>query len=204
MATPTTLRDGSTALLRPLEPDDRALIGRIWQDMSDLSRRRRFLTPTREPNEEDLDYLTQVDHHRHEAMIALEEGTGRPLGVARYVRVPGDRESAEAAVVVIDDWHGRGLGTELMNALTERARANGIRRYVAYVSQDNDIVLGAIERAGGERVGPAEGDEIEFAFELPSEGLGDRLRAALKAAAGAPSEFLGMAFRRLPAWRRHG
>ena len=202
MATPTILRDGSTALLRPLEPDDKPLIAQIWLDMSELSRRRRFLAPTREPNAEDLEYLTSVDHNRHEAVIALEEETGRPLGVARYVRVPGDREAAEAAVVVIDDWHGRGLGTELMNALTERARANGIRRYVAYVSEDNEIVIGAIERAGAARIGPAEDDEIELEFELPSEGLGERLRAALRAAAGAPSEFLAMAFRRLPVWRR--
>jgi RimJ/RimL family protein N-acetyltransferase len=202
MAAPTPLRDGSAALLRPLERGDKPLVASIWRDLSDLSRRRRFLTPTRELTDEDLAYLTEVDHNRHEAVLAVDEESGRPLGVARYVRAPGEPESAEVAVVVIDEWHGRGLGTALLDALTERARENGIRRYIAYVSPDNEVVLEAIERAGAERVGTAEGDEVEFAFELPSEGVGERLRAALRAAAEAQLEFLAAVARRMVAWRR--
>lgn len=197
-----SLRDGSNAVIRPLEPDDEDVVKAIWADMSERSRRLRFLTPTREPSPEDLRYLTEVDHNRHEAVAAFDEDSGRPLGIARYVRVPGNREAAEVAVVVIDDWHGRGLGTALLDELTERARENGIRRYEMIVSEDNDVVLKALERAGAEPRGAAEQGEIEFSFELPGEGLGERLQDALRAAASAPADFLAAILRRASVWRR--
>jgi len=198
-----TLRDGSEILVRPIEGSDADLIRQVYDDMSELSRRRRFLAPTAELSEEDLAYLADVDHRRHEALIAIDPGSGRPLGVARYVRTPGNREQAEVAVVVIDDWHRRGLGTLLLDRLNERARENGIVRYSAVVSEDNDVVLRALERAGAQRTGSADG-EFEFVLELPAEGTGEGLRAALRAAAEAPVDFVGAVWSRLALWRRFG
>jgi RimJ/RimL family protein N-acetyltransferase len=197
------LRDGSAAVIRPIEPSDKPLVRTIYHELSDLSRRLRFLTPTPELSAEDLEYLTEVDHNRHEAMIALDPDRERAVGIASYVRVPGDRQAGEVAVVVVDDWHRRGLGTALLDRLTERARANGLTRYTAVVAPDNEIVLGALDRAGAERTGTSRDGEVELAIAVPSQGLGERLRAALRAAAGATQlEFVGQALRRLPGWRR--
>jgi hypothetical protein len=33
-------------------------------------------------------YLTEIDHHDHEAIAALDANTGEGIGVARYVRNP--------------------------------------------------------------------------------------------------------------------
>jgi RimJ/RimL family protein N-acetyltransferase len=172
-----------SALIRPIEPEDKPLVRSFYYELSDLSRRLRFLVPTTEISDDDLEYLTDVDHRRHEALIALDPERERAIGVARYVRVPDDREAAEVAVVVVDDWHNRGVGTALLDELTRRARENGIARYTALVSSDNEIVIGALERAGAKRTGTTGDGEIEFSLDLPSEGLGDRLRAALRGAA---------------------
>jgi GNAT superfamily N-acetyltransferase len=156
----------------------------FYDDLSERSRRLRYLVPTSELSDEDLEYLTDVDHRRHEAVIALDGD--RMVGVARYVRTPGQRESAEVAVVVADDRQNQGIGRALLDELTERARENGITRYTALVSRDNDVVLGAIDRAGAERTGTGERGEIEFTLELPPEGgLGERLSAALRGVAVA-------------------
>jgi RimJ/RimL family protein N-acetyltransferase len=192
------LNDGSTALIRAIEPSDAPLVKAIYDELSDLSRRLRFLVPTTELSDEDLEYLTDVDHRRHEAVIALDPERERAVGVARYVRSPDDREAAEVAVVVVDDWHRRGLGSALLDRLTRRARENGIARYTAVVSPDNDVVLGALERAGAERTGATQDGEVEFAIELPPEGLGERLRAALRSAAAMQLEFLAQLLRRVP------
>jgi RimJ/RimL family protein N-acetyltransferase len=192
------LRDGSTALIRQIGPADAPLVRAIYGELSDVSRRRRFLAPTDELSDEDVMYLTDVDHRRHEALIAIDPERDRAVGVARYVRAPGDRETGEVAVVVVDDWHRRGLGTALLDRLTERARENGLRRYTAVVSPDNDIVLGAMERNGAERTGTTAEGEVEFAFELPPDGIGDRLAGALRAAGSTHWEFLGQVLRLLP------
>lgn len=169
--------------IRQIQPDDKPLIRALYDELSDRSRRLRFLVPTSNLSEEDLAYLTEVDHKRHEAMVAIDDG--RLVGVARYVRAPRDRESAEVAVVVADDRQHEGIGTELLDRLTERARENGINRYTALVSEDNDIVLNALERAGAERTGTTDEGEVEFAIDVPAEGLGERLRGALRSIAAA-------------------
>jgi RimJ/RimL family protein N-acetyltransferase len=194
------LRDGSEVVIRPIEADDFDRLREVWSGMSAESRRRRFLSSsTAELTDADVQYLVDVDHRRHEAMLALD-GDGKAIGVARYVRTPGEPESAEVAVVVVDDWHRRGLGTALLDRLTERARENGIERYTAIVSEDNDVVLGALDRAGATRTGTSGEGEIEFVFELPSEGIGDRLAAALRAA--AQLDFLPTWVARFAVWRR--
>jgi RimJ/RimL family protein N-acetyltransferase len=202
-ATETILRDGSTVTIRPIEPDDGPRIREIWDAMSAESRRRRFLTPANEVSEEELRYLVDVDHKRHEALLALDDA-GRAVGVARFVRTPGDRTSAEVAVVVADDWHRRGLGTELLDLLTARARALEIERYTAIVSRDNEVVLNALDRAGAERVGFTDEGEVEFSIALPAEGIAGGPAATLRAAAEAPLEFLSAVGRRLALWRRLG
>ena len=198
-----SLRDGSEVTIRPIEPADAPRLLEIWAEMSALSRRRRFLasSPNGEVAEEDLSYLVDVDHRRHEALLALD-ADGHGIGVARYVRIPGDREAAELAVVVVDAWHRRGLATALLDRLTARARENGIRRYEAIVSEDNDIVLSGLERAGATRTGRTSEGEIELVFDVPAEGIGDRLEASLRAAAEAPLEFLSAGLDRVAAWRR--
>lgn len=167
--------------IRPIEPDDKPLVKAFYHELSDRSKRLRYLVPTNEISDEDLAYFTEVDHRRHEALVALDGD--QMVGVARYVRVPRDREAAEVAVVVADEWQNRGVGTALLDRLTERARENGIARYTAVVSPDNEIVLGALDRAGATRISTSDDGEVELAVDLPSEGLGERLRAALRGVA---------------------
>ena len=81
------------------------------------------MTGISELGDGDLRYLTEVDQHDHVALVAFD---GDDLvGVARFVRRDGT-DSAEAAVTIVDEWQGRGLGTALANLLAERAREEGV------------------------------------------------------------------------------
>jgi RimJ/RimL family protein N-acetyltransferase len=194
------LRDGRTVLIRPIAPDDKELLNDAFLRLSEESRRRRFLTPATELTAEDLHYLTEVDHHRHEAVVAIDPAEGRLVGSARYVQVPGEREAAEVAVAVADDWQRRGVATALLAGLSVRARENGVERFRAYVASDNSVVLDALERAGATSR-RSEAGEIEFNVEVPQEDLGDRLRTALRAAAAGQLELVERVVRRLGIWR---
>ena len=67
---------------------------------------------------------------------------------------------------------------------------------------DGRDVLGGLERAGADRLGSNGDGEVEFVFELPADGIGERLSAVLRAAGEAPREFLSAGARRLIVWRR--
>lgn len=179
------LRDGSAVDIRPLAADDRGLVSHVFEGLSPRSRLQRFLRPVASLSEEDVAYLTEdVDHRRHEALVAVEPSSGRGLGIARFFRKPGEPETAEVAVAVADDWQGRGIGTELLTRLTERARGAGIRRYTAVVAADNREMADRLERAGARHDGgSAEEGTNQYVVELPTDGIAGLLQRALRAAA---------------------
>jgi nucleotide-binding universal stress UspA family protein len=134
-------------------------------------------------SDETLAYLTEVDHHDHEALVAIDPETGHSVGVARFARSEIEPREAEVSVTVADDWQGRGLGTALLERLTERARKEGVHRFTALVQAENRgalallATLGKPDREGG-------GPEVRLVIELPDRpGLGAQLARALRAAA---------------------
>jgi len=176
------VRDGTRIVVRPIEPDDKDALLAGFERLSDESRYRRFLASTPRLTDAQLRYLTEVDHDRHEALIAFAEDTGEPIGVARYVRFEDDPLTAEPAVTVVDDWQGRGVGTLLLEELTARAREAGLERFSATVFAANDPIISLLEHLGpSERHGT--GSVIQFEAELPPAGTAAPLKAALREAA---------------------
>jgi len=134
------LRDSSRVLIRPVRPADAALVADGFARLSLRSRQLRFLTPKKQLSAAELRYFTDVDHHDHEALVALNPADGRGVGIARYIRHSSDPHAAEVAVTIVDDWQGRGLGTELVTRLSGRARCAGIHRFTALAAEDNTAV----------------------------------------------------------------
>jgi RimJ/RimL family protein N-acetyltransferase len=142
------LRDGSGVLVRPVRATDAVLLAEGFARLSERSRRMRFLGPKGELSASELRYYTDVDHHDHEALVALDPARRRLAGVARYVRDADDPQAAEIALTVADDWQGRGLGTELLARLSDRGRQAGIGRFTGVVSHDNGP-MGMLMRSVG-------------------------------------------------------
>jgi RimJ/RimL family protein N-acetyltransferase len=177
------LRDGREIVVRPIQPDDRAELAAGMRRLSPESRYRRFFTPTSELTESQLTYLTEVDHHDHEALVAVEPGTEHGIGVARFIRSPEDSERAEVAVAVADSWQGQGVATALLDRLAERARAEGVRRFSAEILAENRPMLELIEEVGPVTTKQRDHGSVEVEVELPPEGIGAELRETLRAAA---------------------
>ena len=159
------IRDGSQIVLRPIRPDDKQELKEGFERLSPESRYKRFLAPVTELRPKDLEYLTEVDHHDHEAIVA-HTLDGEPLGVARYVRTNGD--TAEAAVAVVDDWHGRGVGTALVTQLAERACEEGIGHFTATCLATNNEVLDLLRDLGRSEVSNAGDGLVEATIDLPT------------------------------------
>jgi RimJ/RimL family protein N-acetyltransferase len=167
--------------LRPIAASDRELLVDGFERLSPESRYRRFFSPVAHLSSRQLDYLTDVDHRDHEALVAVADG--ELVGVARYVRTqPG---VAEPAIVVTDAWQGRGLAGQMLDALADRARAEGIDRFVAPVLAENRAAISLFERLGaGEPTVRHDGREVELSIPLGAEsGATPSLRRVLHAVA---------------------
>ncbi len=177
-----TLRDGSCVLVRPIRADDADELRASFERLSPESRYRRFLSSTPHLSASYVRYLTDIDHHDHEAIIATTPD-GQGLGVARYVRSPEDPQIAEVAVTVVDEWQGRGLGTALLELLTDRARAEGVGRFTATMLATNREMLELLEELGPVRVLGRSAGTVEVEITLPGTGMGPHLQELLRASA---------------------
>ena len=163
------LRDGSKVLIRQVQSADAPLLADGFARLSSRSRQMRFLTRKKELSRAELRYFTDVDHHDHEALGALNQADGRGVGIARYIRHAEDPQAAEIAVTIVDDWQGRGLGTELLTRLSGRARQEGIHRFTALVAVDNMVMAGLMRKMCASLVGRSPGT-VEYEITLMPPG----------------------------------
>jgi RimJ/RimL family protein N-acetyltransferase len=142
------LRDGARAVVRTLAGGDVAVVQQVFDGLSDESRRQRFAGPKPALSPRDLDALAAVDHRDHDALVAMEPGTGRAVGEARVIRDRCDGGVGEVAFAVADAWQGRGLGASLADLLARRARELGMRRLRATMLSDNVRSRALLRRMG--------------------------------------------------------
>lgn len=188
---PIRLRDGARIRIRQGHRTDRELLLRGFQRLSPESRYRRFLVAVPELTDETVRYLTEIDHHDHEAMVAVDDRTGEGIGVARYVRHPDRPDRAEVAVTVIDDWQGRGVGTLLLEVICGRAREEGITTFTALMLATNQEMMDVFRGLGPVRTVDHETGTIEIEMPIPRIGVPPALKKLLQVsarrAAAAPS-----------------
>ena len=145
------LDEGVALTLRAIRPEDAVMERAFVEALSGESKYFRFISALRELSERMLVRFTQIDYDREMALVAVvtEQQHDTQIGVARYA-INVDGESCEFAVVVADAWHGRGIATRLMNALTESARFKGLRVMEGFVLHNNERMLKLMRTLGFE------------------------------------------------------
>lgn len=138
MSVREVLADGTALVLRPIEARDKDELQLGLDRLSPESVQLRFLVPKTRFTKAELRYLTEVDGHDHVAIVVeLESEPGTVVGVARYVRLRDDPDTAEAAIVVADFLQRRGLGKILAEALAAEAVRHGVLRFTATTLGEN-------------------------------------------------------------------
>src|SRR5262249_53441671 len=85
------------------------------------------------------------DYDRELALVAIREG--EILAVARLTKVHGTND-AEFAILISDEYHGRGLGTELVHRLLEIARIEKLDRLTAEILPENTQMQNVCRQLG--------------------------------------------------------
>ncbi|MNS38195.1 Acetyltransferase Pat [compost metagenome] len=148
--------DGIPWVLRPIRPEDGSALQEFIRGLSERSRYMRFVSMMRELTPRMVSRYTQVDYHRELALVAATQvpnpaNRGHPreviVGFAHYLRNP-DGRGAEYALVIGDDWQRRGLGRQLMTALIDAAREQGLEYIDGLVLSTNRPMLALMTSLG--------------------------------------------------------
>jgi RimJ/RimL family protein N-acetyltransferase len=144
-------------IIRPITAGDRERLADAFERLSAASRYKRFLHPKNKLSDAELTYFTEVDHQRHEALVAVDPSDGSFVGVARYAALDGTCCTADLAFAVVDEWQGRGVATTLLRALLPRAEENGMTEFIALTLQENGPARKLLRRFGFRTVSSSHG-----------------------------------------------
>jgi len=152
------LPGGGEYSVRPIRPDDAHMLQDLMQHLSPESRYFRFVSSITELPPTMLARFTLIDYDREMALVAVlkervagADGefteTERIVGVSRYITNP-DQSSCEFALVVADDFSGRGLGSRLMLSIMDVAREKGLSEMDGLVLANNPSMLKLMRSLG--------------------------------------------------------
>ena len=145
---------GLDILLRPVRISDEPLIKEFFYSLSDESLYSRFISVRRNVPREVRQEFVAVDYSRDMVILAIVEDKGEPeqetaVGVGQYSLNP-DNHTAEVALVVRDDFQGKGVGSELLHRLTYLAKRQGLLGFSAEVLVTNRPMMALFEGMGFE------------------------------------------------------
>jgi acetyltransferase len=164
------LTDGTPVTLRPIRLEDEPWMVKFHESLSEESVRRRYFQLMNVRHRTDHNRLIRVcynDYDRELAIVA-EVHSNVPeerviAGVARLSRDRGAR-FAEFAIVISDEWQGRGLGTQLLSHLVHVGRREDLTRVVGHLLPDNWPMQALCKRVGFHLTHDV--DEVRAVFEL--------------------------------------
>ncbi len=146
-------RTGMDIFLRPIKISDEHLEKDLLHRLSDRSLYLRFISKRQDLPHDRLQELVVIDYTQEMAIVAVvddgQKGNEKFVGVGRYYIYP-DRQSAEIAFAVADDYHNRGIGQELLSYLTYLAKRQGLLGFTAEVLASNEPMLHVFEKGGFE------------------------------------------------------
>jgi len=142
-------KDGSQVTIRPIKPEDVRMEQEFVKALSPESRYMRFMNTIREVSPAQMIRLTQIDYDREMAFVATIDADGeeKEIGVVRYATNP-DGESCEFAIVVADDWQGKGLARRLMGTLIDTASSAGLKYMHGDFLAENTRMLAFVASLG--------------------------------------------------------
>jgi acetyltransferase len=149
-----TMKDGTPVTIRPIRPEDEPLIIKFHEKLSARSVYLRYFQPMKLSTRTAHERLTRIcfiDYDREMALVAerRDPAGGEPqiLGVTRLSKIHGT-DSAESAVVILDEVQHQGLGTELVRRSLDVARAEKLKKVISNILPENFEMRAVCQRLG--------------------------------------------------------
>jgi len=145
---------GEPFTLRPIRPEDEPKMVRFHEKLSEESVYLRYFRAFKLDHRVEHERLTRICYVDYDRDIVLvvewtdpETGQQEIVAVGRLTRLPNPTE-AEFAMLVRDDFQGRGIGTQLLQNLLSFGKDEGIERVVAWMLPANRGMIEISEKLG--------------------------------------------------------
>jgi len=161
------LHDGTALFFRPIKPTDEKMLRDMCYACSEKSIAFRFFKNIKTFPHEFIQEFTNINLSKDMAIVGLTKGTGGEeiVGVGRYYLIEL-KNRAEVSFLVRDDWQAKGIGTYLLNLLTEIAKKRGIKGFNAVMLADNQHMLSVFHNSGYAVTTKREANTFEISYDL--------------------------------------
>ena len=164
------LRDGTTAAIRPAVPTDHAALQSFVERLAPESRRHRFFSAASPRSEIIASLCDSAAPCTRLTLVVTRVWDGALRIIATGSYLARDERTAEIAMAVDDAFHGKGLGTLLLERLALSAIQRGFVRLWAVTHPDNLAMREVFRESGFDMRESCEGGEVEVELSLiPTE-----------------------------------
>jgi acetyltransferase len=147
--TPWRLADGTEVLLRPIRPEDEPLEHEMLTTVSEATLRARFYRNVRNISHAMHARSCNIDYDREMAIVAeiRQDGRKRLIGIGNLI-IDTDGEGGEFAIIVHDEFQGRGLATKLLDILVGIASERGLKEFYGFLEPTNGRMTALCQKLG--------------------------------------------------------
>jgi acetyltransferase len=144
-----TLKGGTEVTLRPIRPEDEPMESEFIRGLSPETSRFRFFHTIKDLTHEALVRFCNIDYDREMAFVAetAKENRKIEIGVSRLIIEPNKRRG-EIAIVIADNYQGKGLGTKLLDLLIKVAEEKGLESIYGIILPDNSRMVHLCKHLG--------------------------------------------------------
>lgn len=165
-----TLYDGTQIFFRPIKPTDEPALSEMLYSLSEQSVRTRYMTHTMTFPHKDVQQLTNIDYQQNLAIVGVVPAVSGEeiVAIAQYFLDPKVQD-AEVAFIVQDEWQQKGMGTFLLDCLTQIAKQRGVKRFYAKVLPANKPMLAIFHNSGYKVNTEFDGDVYSITYDLTEQ-----------------------------------
>jgi len=165
-----TLRDGTEIFFRPIKPTDEPALSEMMYSLSERSVRTRYMTHTMAFPHKDIQRVTNIDYRQDIAIVGVvPRVSGEEIvAIAQYYLDP-KTQSAEVAFLVQDEWQRKGMGTFLLDYVTQIAKQRGVKKFWAKVLPSNEPMLTIFHNSGYKINTTFDGEAYDISYDLTKD-----------------------------------
>ncbi len=162
-----TLKDGTEIFFRPIKPTDEPALSEMLYSLSEDSVRTRYMTHTMAFPHRDVQQLTNIDYKNNLAIVGVVPSAAgeEVVAITQYFLDP-KTQAAEVAFLVQDEWQQKGMGTFLLDYITQIAKLRGVRRFYAKVLPTNRPMLTIFHNSGYKVNTKFDGEVYSISYDL--------------------------------------